>query len=609
MTVDEKSLMTVMTMAESVKFGRNLVCAGLLLFSAFLIYLPSELGAALTIPPDSSEYSICLVNLFDHGRFGFTLNGAWYPSRYAPWFSLTCLTPAYLLSGGDPLCFHWAILFFSLALLIMIYQFGKKVGLGRASIVPPVLLMFLPDFVFYSRVVMTEIPYTALLAATTLFFVKFASARSHSRWLCLGAGVLVAWLGMVRVTGLPMLLAFLAVLVIKRKGWRLALGRALLTSAPVAAYIFANLSYNYFAFGSFFRSGYKYWASVPCDFPKLMFNLDNVDTVAYMMTHEAVGLLTISFVLLTLICYLLIISGRFGGVRSNSWFIMMTSYLFLQTIVLIVLYGGSYWADTRFFLPLTICFIPLAFFAVVKMFLVKVGPFIRTLTSVVLVVLCFVAMHNASTRYLYMTVGRPIWLAEAQISGAVLPMGSIVMQQGDPNVLDHFGFKSKGVALLPIRRDFDYVKYMTAPRQITDIVPTPKSVEEMIIPELVASGVCGLPFPHVFEESPDVIQKYVSDGKRVFLLQGHFYNKDYFNGFKSRIESMGFTLKLFGVWNVPEISPNPVRRLYDQFLFPGYSMDSRPEITAAYYEVVVAEGHDTSPLGLSDIKQGEGDKK
>ena len=65
MTVDEKSLMTVMTMAESVKFGRNLVCAGLLLFSAFLIYLPSELGAALTIPPDSSEYSICLVNLFD----------------------------------------------------------------------------------------------------------------------------------------------------------------------------------------------------------------------------------------------------------------------------------------------------------------------------------------------------------------------------------------------------------------------------------------------------------------------------------------------------------------------------------------------------------------
>ena len=72
---------------------------------------------------------------------------------------------------------------------------------------------------------------------------------------------------------------------------------------------------------------------------------------------------------------------------------------------------------------------------------------------------------------------------------------------------------------------------------------------------------------------------------------------------------MGFTLKLFGVWNVPEISPNPVRRLYDQFLFPGYSMDSRPEITAAYYEVVVAEGHDTSPLGLSDIKQGEGDKK
>ncbi len=77
------------------------VSAGLLAIAAFLIYLPSELGAALTIPPDSSEYSICLANLLEHGRFGFTLNGEWYPSRYSPWFSLLCLTHAYLLGGGD----------------------------------------------------------------------------------------------------------------------------------------------------------------------------------------------------------------------------------------------------------------------------------------------------------------------------------------------------------------------------------------------------------------------------------------------------------------------------------------------------------------------------
>ena len=72
---------------------------------------------------------------------------------------------------------------------------------------------------------------------------------------------------------------------------------------------------------------------------------------------------------------------------------------------------------------------------------------------------------------------------------------------------------------------------------------------------------------------------------------------------------MGLSLKIFGIWNVPKIEPNPLRHFYDRLLFPGYDMDSRPEITVIYYEIVVAEGHDTSPLGLSDIKQGEGDKK
>ena len=64
---------------------------GLLSFlsaTGFLLHLPSELAVSLAIPPDSTEYAMGLANLFGHGVFGFTLNGEWYPSRYAPWFSL-----------------------------------------------------------------------------------------------------------------------------------------------------------------------------------------------------------------------------------------------------------------------------------------------------------------------------------------------------------------------------------------------------------------------------------------------------------------------------------------------------------------------------------------
>ena len=150
------------TLAKGRNVLRWLFCVSLLGLAAFLIYLPSELGAALTIPPDSSEYSICLANFFGHGRFGFVLNGTWYPSRYAPWFSLLCLTPAYLLSGGDVLCVHWAILVFSVMVLVAVWKMGRMCGLGWMAVLPPILLMFTPDFVFYSRVAMTEIPYSAL---------------------------------------------------------------------------------------------------------------------------------------------------------------------------------------------------------------------------------------------------------------------------------------------------------------------------------------------------------------------------------------------------------------------------------------------------------------
>ena len=146
---------------------------------------------------------------------------------------------------------------------------------------------------------------------------------------------------------------------------------------------------------------------------------------------------------------------------------------------------------------------------------------------------------------------------------------------------------------------------MAAPKQITHLVKPPKSYRQMVIPELVDSGVCVLPFPHVFEECPGLIREFLAKGRHVFILQGHFYVKGYLENFKSRIESMGLALKLFGVWNVPGITPNPVRHFYDKFLFPGYAMDSRPEITAAYYEVVVAEELGNNPLELGDAKKGD----
>ncbi len=565
-------------------FFRNLIYVGLLSLAAFCIYLPPELGAALTIPPDSSEYSICLANLFEHGRFGFTLNGEWYPSRYAPWFPLSCLVPAYFLSGGNVLCLHWAILAFALSLLIVIWKMGSLCGMGRLSILPPILLMFMPDFLFYSRIVMTEIPYAALVAFVALFFVRFANQPQVSVKFCFCAGLLIAWSGLVRSTGYTLVVPFGVVIFLKsRMNWKKGFVLLSVIGLPTAVAQLANMWFNWRVFDSPFRSGYHYWCAVPMDFPDLVFNLKYVVPTAICLLQQPIIQATLVFFCVSLMFAIYIVVTK--GFREYRSFLLLVGYVSFHSLVLVLLYLGYYWIDTRFFFPITICSL-LLFLVTVNSLLSKLGAVVRTLLALVVIVLCILLEIKSPARYLYMAERRPVWLAQAQISGAVLPSGAIVIQRGDPNVIEYFGFKRKGLVLYPFSREVDYVMRMTAPSRVTNLVDAPESWDQFIIPKLVDSGVCSMPFPNAFEECPEKVCEYIASGRRVFLLQNHFVSKESYERFKSRLEGMGFSLKLFGIWNVPRIAPNPVRHLYDRLLFPDGAMDSRPEITAIYYEII-----------------------
>jgi len=601
------------------------VSAGLLAIAAFLIYLPSQLGAALTIPPDSSEYSICLANLLEHGRFGFTLNGEWYPSRYSPWFSLLCLTPAYLLGGGNVLCLHWAILVFALAVLFVVWKMGRLCGLGKLSILPPVLLMFLPDFVFYSRVAMTEIPYSALFAILGLVFVRFVNSKRMSARSCFIIGLLVAWAGLVRFTGFAIAIPFGIAVLLKnmeciehteastslestisciswlklisrlKVGWNRKLLLLAAIGLPICLALLANAGYNWTVFGSPFRSGYHYWCSVPVDFPDLTFNLGNALNAAEFLLTQPIIWISLVFGVVSLAFAVYAISTRSFARYKN--FLLLEGYVFVHTAVLVVMYLGYYWIDTRFFLPVSICSVPL-FFIALNGLLQRFGSRVRLVLSILAFIVCLVFVVKSSNRYLYIVLGRQVWLSEAQVSGTVLPEGSVAIQRGDPNIVEFFGFRDKGLVLFPVSREnFDYVSDMVAPVSIAGHCQKPDSCWQKIIPSLVDSGICRLPFLHVFKETPNQIQKYLHEGKRVFILQDMYF-KEEFESIKSQIEEMGMTLKLFGAWNVPGIPPNPVRHLYDKLLFPGGAMDSRPEITVAYYEIVPAAERSKS-LGLT----------
>ena len=554
--------------------------------AGFLLHLPSELGMSLAIPPDSNEYAIGLAGLFEHGTFGFSLNGEWHPSRYAPWFSLFCLSPAYILFGCDVLTLHWSVLAFALAFLVISYYMAKLAGLGKWSFLCAILPLFIPDFVFYSRMAMTEIPYTALFAASALLFVRLVDEKSPSLRFCLGAGAIVAWCGTVRVTALPMLVLFVVALLAKRRGWRKKIVSVLVLCGPAVVYEIAVLSYNWRVFGSLFRSGYNYWVPVPYDFTELTFSVDLAIRNATRYLHEPLVVITLILVAIVVVVTLLIMHGLFGGRRENKNFLLLSGYVLFQGAVLFSLYVGYYYYDERFFLPVALCSVPLSFAALARMTR-GLGVKIASATLVCAVIVVVQCFRVAQPEYSYMAVGYPFRIVEAKMTSAVIPYGSVVIIEGNPCMLDHFGFREKRLELFPINRDFDYVRDMYALASISKFEPRPKAYTQLIVPEIVASGACVLPFPDTFEENPERVKMYLKENRRVFLQRGVACNPNTEESKRifATLDRMGLTAREFGVWSVPEIRANPVRHLYDRIVFPGFSMDSRSEVKSVYYEI------------------------
>ena len=563
--------------------GGRLLLLVLLMLAAFLIYLPPESGIALTIQPDSSEYSICLSNLFEHGRFGFTLNGEWYPSRYTPWFSLFCLSPAYFFCGGNVLCLHYAILFFALVLLTAVWKIGAKTGLGRMSVLPMILIIFTPDFLFYSRVVMTEIPYAALFSVSALAFVRFANSEDYSLWHCLLIGGLIAWTGMVRFSGFALLMPFALLLLLKDIGWQRKLSLIATLSAPIAVAQSLGAVYNWLVFGSPFRSGYHYWLPIPSDFSELTFNLSYVLPCVCYYLRQPIIQISMVFLLVGLVaCVLALRTGR------NRNFVLLYVYVSIHSMVLLALYTAYYFRDTRFFLAISLCSVLLLFIAVSEMLAGISKPW-RSALVVLVFSGSLVALLQTKSRYLPYAIERTSLLALAQLSSAILPPESVVLQRGDPNIMDYYGFRDKQLILYPLNREFDYVSNMTATQSIAPYCKRPEKCYPGIKPELVASGICKLPFPGTFKETPEEVSAYIAKGKRVFVA-GVFRDKEELDGVTSRMEGMGLKLIRFGTWRLPGIEPNQVRHVYDKLLFGDRSMDSRQEITVTYYEIV-KRGH------------------
>lgn len=559
----------------------------ILLFAGWLLYLPAELGSALTVAPDSDEYCISLANLIEHGRFGFLLNGTWYPSRYSPWFSITCLLPTYILCGGNILCLHFAILAFTLSFLALSWKMARELHLGCLSYFIPFTFLFSPDFVLYARTVMTEIPYTAVLAASALVFVRFAK-RPLSIQIVILAGILVTWCGIIRSTGMPMILPFVVAILYKQKNKREIVRFLCILTAPLILYEVGNMVYNCYHFGSPFRSGYNFWLPIPHEYPNLVFN---IRYLSEFKNHYLANPLFQVFLFMigysTAFAFFQIRNHKSG---QHVDFILLWGFFLYQALILLTLYSAYYFWDTRFFLPATLCFVPIFLYAIKQTPLrSKTFSWSASAISAVLIAACFLSCKNDYESVLW---SRSLVIGISRAMHTIIPDHSIIICKTDPNLLEYFGVAERDVQYIPFDREFDYSGHIIAKSSLSQI-PLPTKRDVYYCQELVDSGICSTPYEKVFAEHAEECLHSIGD-KRCFTLP------ECLQGMDDILSRNDCFIQEWGTWEIPELHGNPIREFHDRLLFQKMRFDSRPRYYLRILEIRKTSGTTINPTSRKD---------
>ena len=110
--------------------SHNLVFLFINLTIAVIILFRTAYNASdLEIVPDSVEYTVAASRLVTDQSYTIVMDGRSWPPRYAPWFSMLVIAPAYLIFGNEPGNAVFPILFASLlgigTAFVIGYQYFK----------------------------------------------------------------------------------------------------------------------------------------------------------------------------------------------------------------------------------------------------------------------------------------------------------------------------------------------------------------------------------------------------------------------------------------------------------------------------------------------------
>ena len=435
------------------------------LFGMTLLRLCGALaeGTVISVVPDAVEYYWGALRLAEGERFGISLNGVWYPSRYSPVMSAV-LCPFVKLSGGSVrsagIC---TALSTCLALFFLWYALEKQNFKCAALFAVAGALLF-PGVVHCGAMAMTEPVYTALLALMLACFVSAAAGSSPVPWSCVAVYAFAAGLcGALRSTGYAMLPPFLLLLWVRTP--RKQLPRLLLTAAvlllPSCLTLLFSCGFNWSVFGSPFRSGYHFHCPVPYEFPELLFKPEYVGANFRLVWQtERRALVMLAGALFFSLAYGVFLF-RSRGKKGNSG-LWIWGWVMWHFICCLGLYLPHLYFAMRFFVPSAMLLIWLAARGAEEMapagFLRRSSFRLGAGTAALLLGFC--GAGNQSLDY------DGCEIASLRHCARVLPGDALLIHDADPGRAEIFFRRHTGRRQIPSRRDRGYAAHTGLARSL-----------------------------------------------------------------------------------------------------------------------------------------------
>jgi 4-amino-4-deoxy-L-arabinose transferase-like glycosyltransferase len=211
---------------------------------------------AAALHQDAIDYAQGAINWIEGHGFTCSAYGRYFGMNH-PFGGALVLVPAYLLFGTFVGNGIYAIAFYGLATLVMVYWLGRRLGGRWVGLFAALFLATHFGFRQYNQRMMVEVP-TAFLV--TLIFVVLVLAREWRHgWVgYLLAGTLVGLANSVRTDCL--LLAGPVALLAVYGTWQAVLKRWVVIGVGLLPWLAAIGLYNQKYYGDYRWSGFNYWS-------------------------------------------------------------------------------------------------------------------------------------------------------------------------------------------------------------------------------------------------------------------------------------------------------------------------------------------------------------